>query len=492
MHRKVIGIFAMILFVMIVNGQVPEKIWFNKNDSIYGYYVVIKPSGPRIQGALILLDGFGGNADGFLSETKFFNVTFSNDMITVCIPTGRRLYADDSIIALINRVSSSLLHDYSLSKNKFAIGGMSSGGTIALRYAELCKEDPSRFPVQPSAVFCIDSPVDLIGLYRSSERELKKKHSGWWLYESQMIIDSLKLHLGDINGDIKKYNNVSPFSLEDTTAGNEKFLKDVAVRTYHDVDISWHIQNRKRSLYETNMLNASELINRLVLLGNTNAEFVTSRIPGRRSNGERHPHSWNIVDEIDAVQWIKEKLHFYPDHLESQYTYSAPVGWEPETIIFPIDFAPLLPYIGFEELRFAPGWGRPSGEKWAYTILWWLDDSYPFNEQTLKENLESYFSGLTRRRAIADGLDLKEYFPAKAQVTKIKTIKGDKESYSATVNIFDAQVTRKPGSLYIKIHLKDCQDRSKTIVLFEIAGNTFSNPVWQQLDKINEDYRCGK
>ena len=63
------------------------------------------------------------------------------------------------------------------------------------------------------------------------------------------------------------------------------------------------------------MLNGSELVNRLVIMGNNQAEFVSSKIEGRRNNGMRHPHSWNIVDEAELVRWIKEKLNFYPDHL---------------------------------------------------------------------------------------------------------------------------------------------------------------------------------
>ena len=185
-------------------GQSPEKNWFDRKDSIYGYYVTIKPSSSRIQGALILLDGYGGSADGFLSETKIHNVAWANDILTICIPSGTRLYCDQSMIELLNRIAKEIIQTYGLRKDQFAIGGMSSGGTIALRYAELCIEKPSEFPIQPKAVFDVDSPVDLIGLYKSSERDLKKNNGGWWLGEAQMIIDRFKNELGDPYKDIKK------------------------------------------------------------------------------------------------------------------------------------------------------------------------------------------------------------------------------------------------------------------------------------------------
>ncbi len=236
------------------------------------------------------------------------------------------------------------------------------------------------------------------------------------------------------------------------------------------------------------MLDASELVSRLVLMGNKHAEFVSSKTPGRRSNGLRHPHSWSIVDEVDCVQWMKEQLNFYPEHLAYPYFYKAPENWAPEIILFPIDFAPALPYKGFEELRFAPGWGdEKSNDRWAYTLLWWLDNKYNFNEKILQQNLEDYFTGLTRRRAVADQLDMSQFTPAKAQVQKIKTGTNDYATYTATMQIFDAQVTKKPGTLHIKIHLKKSADANRTILLFEVSAFPFEEQVWQQLDSINNN-----
>jgi hypothetical protein len=472
-------------------AQQIEKVRFDDNDAVYGYYLTIKPASPTIQGVIILLDGYGGNADGFLAETKIPNVAYANEILTVCVPTGTRLYADDSMIALLNRISKDIVNTYHLKKDQFAIGGMSSGGTIAVRYAELCWEKPAEFPILPKAVFDVDSPVDLLGLYESSTKELEKNYPGFWLDESRMIIERFKSQLGDPINDVQKYNEASPFYTAGKEPGNEKYLKNVAFRTYHDVDVNWYIQNRRRSLYQTNMLNASELVNRLVLQGNNNAEFIGSKITGRRSNGQRHPHSWNIVDEIDIVQWIREKLNFYPDHIDKPYTYSAPNNWSKEILVFPLDFAPAIQYHGFEELRFAPGWGdSTSYQKWGYTLLWWLNDSTTITEEGLKTDLESYYTGLSRRRAIADKQDTTAFRPAQALVQKTTTLKGELETYYATLFFYDAQVTRRPGELYFKINVKECVDKTKTMLFIEVAENSYTAPIWLELDKINREFKC--
>jgi hypothetical protein len=492
MTRK-LALFCYLLTLFSRNaiGQQIEKIAFDNTDSVNGYYLVIKPSSPTIQGVLILLDGYGGNADRFLSETKIPNVASANEILTVCIPTGARLFADDSMIRLLNQISSQLIRDYGLKKDQFAIGGMAAGGTIALRYAELCMESPDEFPILPKAVFDVDAPVDLIGLYKSSERVIQTNYPGFWIYESKMIIGQLNQELGDTAKNIEKYNKVSPFNASSGETGNEKFLKNIAYRTYHDLDINWYIQNRHRSLGETNIPGAAELVNHLVILGNDQAEFISSKVPGRRSNGERRPNSWNIIDEIDLVQWLREKLNFYPDHIEKPYTYSAPKNWNKELLVFPLDFAPAIQFHGFEDLRFSPGWGDSSSyQKWAYTILWWLDDSVTFTEEILKTDLESYFTGLSRRRAIAEKQDTAAFRPAQALVQKTTNLKGELETYYATVFFYDAQVTKKSGELYFKIYVKDCKDKSKTILFFEVAENSYTAPIWLELDKMSEEFKC--
>src|SRR5690349_4140589 len=97
---KVVFSICLLLAFNTTFAQYIEKKWFDKTDSVYGYYTVIPPSTNRIQGVLLLLDGFGGNADQFFSETRIHNVSWNNDILTVAIPTGMRLYADKSMIDL--------------------------------------------------------------------------------------------------------------------------------------------------------------------------------------------------------------------------------------------------------------------------------------------------------------------------------------------------------------------------------------------------------
>jgi len=121
--------------------------------------------------------------------------------------------------------------------------------------------------------------------------------------EAKTVSAMMSKEIGTPETNPKRYNELTPFNHELNEPGNERYLKNMAVRVYEDIDVEWSLKNRRRSIYDSNALDASELINRLLLMGNERAEFMTAKQPGYRSNGMRHPHSWSIVDEIECIQW---------------------------------------------------------------------------------------------------------------------------------------------------------------------------------------------
>lgn len=308
MQRTVYTLFLSLFSVCALLAQQPQKIVFNSSDTLYGYYTITIPQTEKKKVLLVLMDGYGGNAVNFLTETGIDEAAYKKNIVTLCIPTGPRLYADTNIVALLNKAISQTLATYNIPKTKLVMGGFSSGGTILLRYAQMCSANPALYPAVPKMLFTCDSPVDLAGLYHSASKQLTNNFTGWWLDEARMIIDKLHSKFGEPATNKKAWQSINPFNSADTAAGNEKYLKGIAYRTYHDVDVEWQLQNRGRSLYHVNALDASELISRLQLGGHKNAQFIQSKIPGRRSNGQRHPHSWNIIDAAALMQWIEETM----------------------------------------------------------------------------------------------------------------------------------------------------------------------------------------
>ncbi len=56
------------------------------------------------------------------------------------------------------------------------------------------------------------------------------------------------------------------------------------------------------------------------------------------------------------------------------FAWPTPEGWRQETIPFPLDFAPTLPYRGTEEIRFAPRFFDPASPTYfTYSFVWLVD-----------------------------------------------------------------------------------------------------------------------
>ncbi len=100
------------------------------------------------------------------------------------------------------------------------------------------------------------------------------------------------------------YRSYSPFAWDGSIDSRLKDLKEVAVRAYTEPDIEWWMAHRNKDYYGMNAVDAAALINQLQLIGNKEAELVTTLDQGYRLDGSRHPHTWAIVDNQKLVSWF--------------------------------------------------------------------------------------------------------------------------------------------------------------------------------------------
>ena len=311
-------IAAVFLLPSFIYCQNIEKVIFDPKDSTDGYYLAIQPQSKNIKGVVVLFTSFLP-PESLLPETKLHNVASANDILTIVASAKQKLYADSAAIQRITAILKDVVARFSADASKFALAGYDEAGNIALRYTELTYENPSTYLVQPKAVFGIETPVDLFGLWHWAERQIKKNYWPGAVGDAKYYLDVMTKENGTIYNNPETYKKLSPFNRNEETTGNEQYLRKVPVRLYYDTDIEWHIKNRRNSFYDTKMADGSELINRLLLAGNNEAEFIASKQPGLRSNGTRHPNSISIVNEVECIHWIKRS----PWHFRSQYMGGA-------------------------------------------------------------------------------------------------------------------------------------------------------------------------
>lgn len=306
--KSLLGSAAVLFFCKIACAQTLKKIVLDDKDLYNGHYFAVAPKSDSIAGVLVLLAGFGQLAEETPPETKLHNIAYANSILTIFYAGGNKLYADSITQEKLTRVLIDVLTRYKVNKNSFVLGGYSAGGMIAMRYVELCNEFPDKFPVQPKGIFTVDSPIDIFTIYEQLEENAKNNYSELAAEEAVRAMGHIKNDHGIPRENVSVYAKLTAFSMNKNYSQNEIHLKNTAVRTYHDVDIAWRIINRHQTVHGSNYEVTAELINRLLLMGNNSAEFMQSFQTGYRSNGQRHPHSWSIVDDVECVQWIKGLL----------------------------------------------------------------------------------------------------------------------------------------------------------------------------------------
>ena len=143
-----------------------------------------------------------------------------------------------------------------------------------------------------------------MGLYKSAELHVERNFSAITVQESKWLLRELTKKLGDPNLDIQPYQESAVFTSSRENFKNLENLRSCKIRLYTEVDPKWWKENRGTSLEQTNAYYLEQLAASLHNVGFSKVEYITSTQKGYRANGERHPHSWSIVDKEDLFQWM--------------------------------------------------------------------------------------------------------------------------------------------------------------------------------------------
>jgi len=186
----------------------------------------------------------------------------------------------------------------------------------------------------------------------------------------------------------------------------------------------------------------------------------------------------------------KKKEHYNAETFVPTYNLIVPENWTTETFSIPIEFAPSIPYVGIEEVRFAPGWGNATSEDyWTYSYLWYLDGKEELNAETIQGNLEAYYTGLVGRNIERRKIPKEKLFPVKATIEVTKTQEGDLNTYKGSVDMLD-YMAQQPIKLNCLVHVKECPGKDNTYVFYEISPQEETHPIWNTLNQIWKEFQC--
>ena len=282
------------------------NLYVGDNNAQKLYYQSIIPEG-EIKGAVILMPGTWESTEHLISSMSVFCEQANKEKLAIIVLSiNQRLTMNNSIVSVMNKMINNAIITYHLPKNKFVIGGWSMGGLFSLRYTELANQDSSKTAIKPLAVFSCDGPCDLKNIYNNFKRKLHKNPGQ---NEPAYGMKELETYCGGSPEHVpSQYQYFSCYSHGIDSGGNAKYLINTPVRIYGDVDPVWWMNNRNVDMYDLNALDQTAMIQLLKDLGNTKAEFINAFQKGVRIEGNRHPHSWSIVEPYDCVKWILIQL----------------------------------------------------------------------------------------------------------------------------------------------------------------------------------------
>ena len=265
-------------------------------------YELMSPS-KNSKAVLVLFGGYPESPKDVKEQFKILPIAKKNNVAVLMMNYNQKLYlSEDEKLQLANRLSSIFLA-HKLPVDNLYIGGFSSGGNVSLLLSSYISEH-SELGFKPKGVFIADSPIDLSALYFTSEKNIERNFSEVSVQESTWIIKTLGEQFGDPNVDISKYEQYSVFTLKTGNIKNLEDLKNTKLRLYTEPDTLWWKENRMADYEQMNAYYIKRLSDTLEAHHFKDVEYIPTRNRGYRANGERHPHSWAIIDEEKLMQWI--------------------------------------------------------------------------------------------------------------------------------------------------------------------------------------------
>jgi hypothetical protein len=201
-------------------GQHIKKYKYKAEGKTFAYYVMQPQT--KVNGMLILLPASGEKPHSVFNKTNLPQLLAQNGYLTIIPVIHNTLFADLQTITQLNQIFIDQSQKYVISN--FIIGGLSSGGAIAVGYAEwlLAKDTQTIL----KGVFSIDAPLDLSRIYSSAERKIKYSCQGLIMKEGYSIKNTLDKTLGgspESNPD--QYLKYSSYSANEEDGGNANFCK---------------------------------------------------------------------------------------------------------------------------------------------------------------------------------------------------------------------------------------------------------------------------
>ena len=294
---------------VIVSSEDRYYFYLNDGDSTNLFYYKIVPKEKPV-GNLVILPSSGETTGKMLKQITLHKLAYQNNILVILPSYNYGTIQRTPDVAFLDDIFEEVVKDHQVSKDNFVFCGLSDGGMISFDYAIRAVGDSSTF-LTPKGIIGIDPPIDLIRFYNYCQREISRNFSPTGVGEAKWLADVYeKVFGGTPEENRQNYVDASAFTFGEKEGGNAKYLTNIGVRMYTDLDVDYLLNDRHRDLYDWNGIDIVAFVNQLKINGNTNAEVFISQGKGVRLDGTKHPHSWSIMNNDETLNWILKLFEY--------------------------------------------------------------------------------------------------------------------------------------------------------------------------------------
>ncbi len=296
MIKSVLLILAIFLSIDAFAQDAPPPKIFKASFKKGTYYILRKPPELSAKGVMVMLPGLTDAVYSPLFQSPLADSMSRNGyvvMIPVLSDDNMHLaIKDDDMQNLALILSDLLLTQFPNEKAvPIILGGMSVGGTVAIRFYQQYKAKQLKPNFNITRVYAVDPPLDFVRLHQSLKQMGEKTMTA--------IVEEPFAGRESLTQQLKKYSPLFDPALVGETFGSAK------LRIYCEPDVSWYIAHGMQ-VSDMNVIDCSAYYRQLKQKSNNQVELVLTNNKGYRQPGDvRHPHAWSIVDVQDFLNWIR-------------------------------------------------------------------------------------------------------------------------------------------------------------------------------------------
>jgi len=291
-----------------ISNNDPSELYLNDDISTELFYYKYVPKKP-IKGVLVILPSGGEIIENTLKQITLHKLAYKKGLLVIAPSINWGTDNREAEFNILTKIFKEVVETHKISKDKFIIGGLSSGAILSLTYTEKAVKNPEQFYLIPKGIFALDAPLDKARFYKYCEREIEKNIYQPAVDEAKWIKGQCdSIYGGSPEKFPEKYIENSIYSFGAKDGGNAKYLKNTPLLMFTDLDTDWLINQRHRDLNDWNGIDIISMVNQLKILGNNNAKVIVSQGKGFKLDGTKNPHSWSIMDSKVCLDWILSLL----------------------------------------------------------------------------------------------------------------------------------------------------------------------------------------